>query len=81
MPDTHECPAPGCSIPVRFERFACPAHWYAIPAQLRRELSRHWRHDPGSDEYFAVRAACLLALGVPPEAIADVNAGVDVRAP
>lgn len=73
---THECPAPGCEKRVPFEKFACAVHWFTIPAPLRYALEREWRRNPGEDSYFQARAACLRALGVPENQIANANAGV-----
>jgi hypothetical protein len=73
---THECPAPGCTRMVSFERFACVAHWHQIGHGLRAGLSSTWARSPGSDEYFAARAECLRALGVPADEIPALNAGV-----
>jgi hypothetical protein len=72
----HDCPAPGCPHRVPFERFACKSHWFTIPRDLRNRLWREWDANPGADSYFAVRAECLAALGVPVEEIADTNGGV-----
>ena len=73
---THECPAPGCIKDVPFHMFACSRHWYVIPQLLRTRLWHEWDNHPGEDSYFAVRAECLAALGVPVDQIADMNAGV-----
>lgn len=73
---THECPAPGCELRVRFDRFACLTHWRLIPRPVQMPLLRLWRDSPGSDEYFAARADCLRALGVPEADVADLNGGV-----
>lgn len=73
---THECPAPGCTHHVPFERLACPRHWFKVRPGNRRSLLRLWRDKPGSDEYFACRAACLLDMGVAPADVASLNGGV-----
>lgn len=73
---THECPAPGCELRVRFDRLACVGHWKTIPWDVQKPLLRLWRDEPGSDEYFAARADCLRSLGVPEGDLADLNAGV-----
>ncbi len=72
----HECPAPGCTKRVPFEMFACRQHWFSIPVEIRHELWREYRHQFGEDSYFRARAACLRALGVAEEEIAQENAGV-----
>lgn len=72
----HDCPAPGCTERVPFERFACRRHWYSIPSALRSRLWREYANAFGEDRYFAARAECLRALGVPEDQIADENAGV-----
>lgn len=72
---THECPAPTCSARVPFSQLACRTHWRLVPADLRSALTRAWRNDFGSDDYFAARADCLKALGVPEAEIPGLNAG------
>lgn len=74
---THECPAPGCDKQIAFERFACPTHWFAIPAEVRAELWKQFRRHFGEESYFKARGDCLRALGVPEDQIAGENAGVD----
>ena len=37
------CPVPDCPRKVPFGRLACVAHWYALPIQLRRLISRSWQ--------------------------------------
>jgi len=81
MADTHRCPGRNqrgepCPHEVPFHIFACKPHWFSIPAPLRGRLWREWDENPGEDSYFAVRAECLAALGVPVDEIADENAGV-----
>jgi hypothetical protein len=76
--DRHNCPAPGCHHRVPFDRFACKNHWFTIPQLLRARLWREWDENPGGDSYFAVRAECLAALGVPVDEIADANGGVSL---
>lgn len=73
---SHECPAPGCELRVRFDRLACITHWRLIPREIQKPLLRLWRDDPASDEYWQARADCLRTLGVPDTDIADLNAGV-----
>lgn len=73
---THECPAPGCGIRVPFHRFACRAHWRTIPTLLQTRLVGEWQRNPGEDSYFAARADCLRALGVPDDRVADLNGGL-----
>lgn len=77
----HECPAPGCPHRVPFHRFACKSHWFNIPNLLRARLWREWDENPGEDSYFAVRAECLAALGVPVDEIAEANGGVPLGGP
>jgi hypothetical protein len=74
---THECPAPDCAARVPFDVFACRPHWFTIPPLLRQRLWSEWRRNPGADSYFAARADCLRALGVPASDVAEQNAGVD----
>lgn len=31
----HECPAPGCERRVPSSQFACRAHWYSLPKDIR----------------------------------------------
>jgi hypothetical protein len=73
---THKCPAPSCKLRVPFEQLACRSHWYSIPQATRNVLDFQWRRDPGSEDYFRARAACLKALGIPESEIADLNGGV-----
>lgn len=78
---THPCPGRDhrgerCHHQVPFHLFACKAHWYSIPHLLRARLWREWDNNPGEDSYFAVRAECLAAVGVPVDEIADENGGV-----
>ncbi len=37
-----DCPAPGCARQVPTSRYACPRHWYALPAHLRTAIARAW---------------------------------------
>lgn len=39
----HWCPAPGCELAIPFGMFACRAHWFALPATLRRDAWRAYR--------------------------------------
>lgn len=39
---THACPAPDCPIRVQPTGLACVRHWYALPADLRAEIRRHY---------------------------------------
>lgn len=73
---THECPAPGCVLRVRFDRLACIGHWRLIPGPVQRRLLREFRDNFGHESYFEARADCLRALGVPEHELADLNAGV-----
>lgn len=75
---THVCPAPECTLHVAPEHLACSRHWYSIPRETRNELWREYRHRFGRSTYWAARARCLQALGVPVDQVADMNAGVTV---
>lgn len=57
---THECPAPGCERRVPFHIFACRSHWFALPSDLQRRLTRAWRDDAAV--YMDVRAECVAWL-------------------
>lgn len=35
---THTCHWPGCKKPVPPKMWGCRAHWYALPAALRRKV-------------------------------------------
>lgn len=41
----HRCPAPYCRQPVRRLRFACRAHWAALPLALRDAIIKAGRRD------------------------------------
>lgn len=61
----HLCPAPGCDVRIPSSLLACRAHWFSIPRELRDELWKEYRRSPFTDGYWAARADCLEALGVP----------------
>lgn len=41
---SHECPAPSCTVQVPRSQLACRNHWYALPIDMRREISRAYRN-------------------------------------
>ena len=43
----HECHWPGCTAQVPPAMWGCKKHWYALPAELRREIWRCYR--PGQE--------------------------------
>jgi len=43
----HECHWPGCTKQVPPAMWGCKAHWYVLPAELRREIWRCYR--PGQE--------------------------------
>jgi hypothetical protein len=44
-PTMNACPAPGCRIWVPVRRLACSAHWFSLPAQLRKGINDTYRRD------------------------------------
>lgn len=40
---THECIGPGCTTRLPPRLLACRRHWWKIPAELRNEISTHYR--------------------------------------
>lgn len=63
MPETHKCPAPGCNVDVPFEQFACRAHWYSLPKDLRDALWSSWnRYGSGSVEHADAMDRCITWL-------------------
>lgn len=54
--DTHECPAPGCTLQMPRSTLACRAHWASLPANIRGAVTRAWRNvDNDLDAYLAAR--------------------------
>jgi hypothetical protein len=39
---THRCSWPGCTLRVDPHLWGCRVHWFRVPADLRRELQRHF---------------------------------------
>lgn len=64
--DTHQCPAPGCTIEMARNLFACPNHWYSLPQHLRSAVNTAWRRvsrDPSSiEEYLGIREEAVQWL-------------------
>lgn len=55
----HRCPAPGYTEAVPSDRYACRAHWFSIPRELRDRLWMAYRYNgPLSDEHVAAMEAC-----------------------
>lgn len=43
MASDHDCPAPGCTRSLPGYLLACNAHWFALPPDLRRRITRAWQ--------------------------------------
>lgn len=53
-----ECPI--CALPIPLDVFACRTHWFKLPRDLRRAITRTWamrRGDPGNEERIAEHEA------------------------
>lgn len=60
----HTCPYPGCELRVRDDMFACRAHWYSLPTEIRESIWRAFRrHRVGSDELREAHAAARQHWG------------------
>jgi hypothetical protein len=63
MTDRHECPAPGCTEMVAYDRLACRTHWFSLAKPLRDALWRAYNdHGVGSEAHAAAVGACIRAL-------------------
>jgi hypothetical protein len=45
---SHECPGPGCSIPVNDDKLACRAHWFQVPMRVRNRVYSAWARGAGA---------------------------------
>ncbi len=52
------CPAPGCGAEIERSMFACRAHWYSIPKELRDRLWAAYRGGVFTPEYWDAYEAC-----------------------
>lgn len=43
VPRMHECPHHGCANQIPREMFACRIHWFALPTDLRQEITLKWQ--------------------------------------
>lgn len=59
---THKCPAPGCDANVPSDQYACRAHWYALPARLRRAIWHGYRKQPLGPAHVAAMEAAQVYL-------------------
>lgn len=50
MDTTHFCHIRHCGQPVPPEMFACSYHWFMVPADIRREIWRHYRKGQENDK-------------------------------
>jgi hypothetical protein len=41
-PEMRECPHPTCKNMIPRNMFACRHHWFALPEDLRREITLKW---------------------------------------
>ncbi len=63
----HRCPAMGCPYNLPFDKFACQAHWFSLPPDLRAQISSTWRSGD-LPAYMEARAEAVLLLGGIPDA-------------
>lgn len=68
---THTCPAEGCDEVVPFDVLACKKHWFELPPQLRKGISRAWSSG-NLTRWAELRAAAVAFLSIKP---------VDIREP
>lgn len=67
----HNCHAHGCEREVPPSKFACPAHWHALPGKVRAAILREYRRgqerrkDP-SKRYMAVQQYAVATLAFCP---------------
>ena len=40
---THKCPHPSCQKDVPSNRYACPAHWFQLPVEIRDLIWKGYR--------------------------------------
>jgi hypothetical protein len=43
---SHVCPAPDCDREVASSQFACPKHWYRLPAGMRSAIWTAYKQEP-----------------------------------
>lgn len=60
--DTHKCPAASCSRQIPFEQMACRPHWFSLPPELRKRVSKAWRSGDLHD-ILNVRTEVEIRLG------------------
>jgi hypothetical protein len=84
---SHHCHAPGCDVVVPPKIFACRAHWFALPKQVRDAVWREYREGQERDKrpsrrYMAVQTLARAYLAFKPhdEAAAYVCANLTVAA-
>lgn len=41
---TH-CPHPKCGVPKEYEKFCCRPHWFQLPDDLRKDITRGWKYN------------------------------------
>lgn len=41
--ERHDCPKAGCPHTLPFHKFACQAHWFVLPPEVRARVSGTWR--------------------------------------
>lgn len=42
--DKHDCPKIGCPKRLEMGILACGPHWFALPPELRKQISTAWRN-------------------------------------
>lgn len=62
--ERHTCPAPACDEQLPVSVFACRAHWFTLPLELREKLSRAWRQG-GLAEYVSLHEQAVAILRAP----------------
>lgn len=63
MSADHRCAHPGCDVHVPGYQLACQAHWFALPAPLRKRINLAWnraRRRPGDEEATSAHLALVV---------------------